>query len=42
MEVLIVVYKKSKKEVREIFLKLIDKVGMLDRKDFYLLKLFGG
>lgn len=42
MEALIVVHKKSKKEAREISLKLIDKVGMLDRKDFYPSKLSGG
>ncbi|HBE9724248.1 amino acid ABC transporter ATP-binding protein [Clostridioides difficile] len=42
MEALIVVHKKSNKEAREISLKLIDKVGMLDRKDFYPSKLSGG
>ncbi|MCC0781840.1 amino acid ABC transporter ATP-binding protein [Clostridioides sp. ES-S-0108-01] len=42
MEALIVVHKKSKQEAREISLKLIDKVGMLDRKDFYPSKLSGG
>lgn len=41
MEALIVVHKKSNKEAREISLKLIDKVGMLDRKDFYPSKLSG-
>lgn len=42
MEALIVVHKKSKAEAREISLKLLDKVGMIDRKDFYPSKLSGG
>ncbi|HDF2642849.1 TPA: amino acid ABC transporter ATP-binding protein [Clostridioides difficile] len=42
MEALIVVHKKGKQEAREISLKLLDKVGMLDRKDFYPSKLSGG
>lgn len=42
MEALIVVHKKSKSEAREISLKLLDKVGMIDRKDFYPSKLSGG
>lgn len=42
MEALIVVHKKSKDEAREISIKLLEKVGMLDRKDFYPSKLSGG
>lgn len=42
MEALTVVHKKSKDEAKEISLKLLEKVGMIDRKDFYPSKLSGG
>lgn len=42
MEALVVVHKKSKEEAKEIALKLLEKVGMLERKDFYPSKLSGG
>ena len=42
MEALITVQHKPKKEAEEISLGLLDKVGMLDRKDFYPSKMSGG
>lgn len=42
MEALVTVQKKSKKEAEEIALHMLDKVGMLDRKDFYPAKMSGG
>lgn len=42
MEALVVVQKKSKDEAEKIALKLLEKVGMLERKDFYPSKLSGG
>ncbi len=42
MEALLTVQKKSRSEAEEIALKLLDKVGMLDRKDFYPSKMSGG
>ena len=42
MEALTVVQKKSKEEARETALKLLKKVGMEERKDFYPSKLSGG
>ena len=42
MEALITVKGKSKKEAQEIGLRLLDKVGMLERKDFFPSKLSGG
>ena len=42
MEALVVVQKKSKEEAEKIALKLLEKVGMLERKDFYPSKLSGG
>jgi len=42
MEALIMVQKKDKKEAEAISLKLLEKVGMLERKDFYPSKLSGG
>lgn len=42
MEALILVAGKSKKEARELGLKLLKKVGMLERKDYYPSKLSGG
>jgi putative amino-acid transport system ATP-binding protein len=42
MEALITVKGKSKREAQEIGLRLLDKVGMLERKDFFPSKLSGG
>lgn len=42
MEAPVTVQKKSKAEAEETALKLLDKVGMLDRKDYYPSKLSGG
>ncbi len=42
MEALTVVQSKSKAEAEEIALAQLDKVGMLDRKDFYPVKMSGG
>lgn len=42
MEAQIRVQKKSKKEAEKTALELLEKVGMLDRKDFYPSKLSGG
>jgi putative amino-acid transport system ATP-binding protein len=42
MEALMVVHKKPKGEAEEIALKLLHKVGLMDRKDFYPSKLSGG
>jgi putative amino-acid transport system ATP-binding protein len=42
MEALVMVQKKPKAEAQEISLKLLEKVGMLERKDFYPSKLSGG
>lgn len=42
MEALVVVQKKPKAEAEKIALKLLEKVGMLDRKDFFPSKLSGG
>lgn len=42
MEALIVVHKKTKKEAEKIGMDLLEKVGMLERKDFYPSKLSGG
>lgn len=42
MEALVTVHKKSKKEAEETALKLLRKVGMEDRKDYYPSKLSGG
>ena len=42
MEALITVQHKPKKEAEERSLRLLDKVGMLDRKDFYPSKMSGG
>lgn len=42
MEALITVSKKDKKEAEGIALGLLEKVGMLDRKDFFPSKLSGG
>ncbi len=42
MEALITVQKKDKKEAEQIALGLLEKVGMLERKDFYPSKLSGG
>ena len=42
MEALTVVQKKSKEEARETALKILKKVGMEERKDFYPSKLSGG
>ena len=42
MEALVVVQKKPKEEAEKIALELLDKVGMLERKDFYPSKLSGG
>lgn len=39
---MLTVQKKSRSEAEEIALKLLDKVGMLDRKDFYPSKMSGG
>ena len=39
---MITVKGKSKKEAQEIGLRLLDKVGMLERKDFYPSRLSGG
>jgi putative amino-acid transport system ATP-binding protein len=42
MEALMVVHKRPKTEAKDIALKLLDKVGLMDRKDFYPSKLSGG
>lgn len=42
MEALVTVQKKAKGESEEIALKLLEKVGILDRKDFYPSKMSGG
>lgn len=42
MEALTQVQKKSKSEAEKIALELLEKVGMLERKDFYPSKLSGG
>lgn len=42
MEALVTVQKKPKAEAEQIALKLLDKVGMLERKDFYPAKMSGG
>ncbi len=42
MEALITVAGKSKREAQEISLRLLDKVGMLERKDFFPSRLSGG
>ena len=42
MEALITVQKKPKAEAEQIALKLLEKVGMLERKDFYPAKMSGG
>lgn len=42
MEPLIIVQKKDKKEAESIALELIDKVGLIDKKDQYPSKLSGG
>lgn len=42
MEALITVKKMPKKQAEEISIKLLEKVGMVDRKDFYPSKLSGG
>lgn len=42
MEALVTVQKKSKAEAEETAIRLLDKVGMLDRKDFYPSKMSGG
>lgn len=42
MEALVTVQKKSKDEAESIALKLLEKVGMIERKDFYPAKLSGG
>jgi putative amino-acid transport system ATP-binding protein len=42
MEALVMVQKKPKADAEEISLKLLEKVGMLERKDFYPSKLSGG
>ncbi|KAL1110015.1 hypothetical protein AAG570_014185 [Ranatra chinensis] len=42
MEALITVQKKPKPESEAIAIKLLEKVGMIDRKDFYPAKMSGG
>lgn len=42
MEALITVQKRPKDEAEETAIRLLDKVGMLDRKDFYPAKMSGG
>ena len=42
MEALVTVQKKSKQEAEAIALRLLEKVGMIERKDFYPAKLSGG
>ncbi len=42
MEALITVQKKSKQEAEETAVRLLKKVGMLERKDFYPSKMSGG
>ena len=42
MEALVVVQKKPKAEAEKVALGLLEKVGMLERKDFYPSKLSGG
>lgn len=42
MEALLMVQKKSKAEAEKIALELLERVGMLERKDFYPSKLSGG
>lgn len=42
MEALVTVQKKPKSEAESIALRLLEKVGMLDRKDYYPAKMSGG
>ena len=42
MEALVTVHKKPKAEARQIALEKLDKVGMIDRKDYYPSRLSGG
>lgn len=42
MEALVTVQRKPKAEAEEIAIRLLDKVGMLDRKNFYPAKMSGG
>lgn len=42
MEAMITVQKRPRAEAEEVALKLLDRVGMLDRKDFYPSKMSGG
>ena len=42
MEALVTVQKKTKSEAEAIALRLLEKVGMLDRKDYYPAKMSGG
>lgn len=42
MEALMTVQKKSREEAEELALSLLEKVGMLERKDYYPAKLSGG
>jgi putative amino-acid transport system ATP-binding protein len=42
MEALVTVQKKPRAEAEEIALRLLEKVGMLDRRDFYPAKMSGG
>jgi len=42
MEALVIVQNRSKAEAEETSLRLLEKVGMLDRKDFYPAKMSGG
>lgn len=42
MEALVTVQKKSRAEAEDIALRLLKKVGMIDRKDFYPAKMSGG
>ena len=42
MEGLLTAQKKSKKEAREISIKYLDKVGLMDRLDYYPYQLSGG
>nr|WP_326167681.1 amino acid ABC transporter ATP-binding protein [uncultured Lachnoclostridium sp.] len=42
MEALVTVHRKSKKEAEQIALEILEKVDMLDRKDFYPSRLSGG
>lgn len=42
MEALVTVHNRPKAEAEETSLRLLEKVGMLDRKDFYPAKMSGG